>query len=114
MIGLGVNYYTELPPLVEDPEVDFQYVKVGDTGEEHVREALSRLPGKTILYHCDTIVKSNREEKDSLIAALLAGQRQTASPWLSAHLDCYTREEATHTFREASRCPATPRGRASN
>ena len=94
MIGLGVNYFTELPILAEDPEVAFQYVKVGDTGEEHVREALNRLPGKTILYHSDNLVRSNREERDSLIAALLAGQRQTASPWLSAHLDCYTTAEA--------------------
>ena len=94
MIELGVNYYTELPLLAEDPEVAFQYIKVGDTGEEHVREALSRLPGKAILYHCGTLVRSKRGEVDALVAALRAEQSRTASPWLSAHLDCYTREEA--------------------
>jgi uncharacterized protein (UPF0276 family) len=94
MIGLGVNYYAELPLLAEDTEVAFQYVKVGDTGEEHVREALGRLPGKTILYHCGTLVRSERGEVDELTAALSAEQSRTASPWLSAHLDCYTKEEA--------------------
>jgi uncharacterized protein (UPF0276 family) len=105
MIELGVNYFTELPHLAEDPSVVFRYVKVGDNGEERVSQALSYLPGKTILYHCDTLVRSDPAELESLASALCAEQKRTGSPWLSAHLDCYTREEAHGYLQRGQRLP---------
>ena len=105
MIELGVNYFTELPLLAEDPSVVFQYVKVGDNGEERVSQALSYLPSKTILYHCDTLVRSDPAELESLASVLCAEQKRTGSPWLSAHLDCYTREEAHAYLQRGQRLP---------
>jgi len=102
MIELGVNYLTELPRLAEDADVAFQYVKVGDSGADHVSAALECFPGKMILYHCNSLIRPDREGTDSVLATLLTEQRRTGSPWLSAHLDYYTREEA-HDYLQGNR-----------
>ena len=103
MIELGVNYRAELITMALDPHVDYQCIKVGDWLEQSVPDAIAQFPDKTILYHCNSLIRPSEKETQAVIATLCAWQQRTGCPWLSAHLDCYTIDEARAYFHKG--CP---------
>jgi len=105
MIELGVNYCVELVTLAQDPDIDFQYVKVGDWLAESIPDAMAQFPGKTLLYHCNSLIRHDTAGRQVLISTLRHWQQRTGCPWLSAHLDQYTLEESRAYFHDGYPLP---------
>ncbi|MFH1927681.1 MAG: DUF692 family multinuclear iron-containing protein [Chloroflexota bacterium] len=105
MIQLGVNYCAELVTLAQDPDINFQYVKVGDWLEQSIPYAMAQFPDKTLLYHCNSLIQHDSAGTQALVTTLHHWQQRTGCPWLSAHLDQYTLEETRAYFHDGRPLP---------
>ena len=107
MIGLGANYSAGLRALLRDPQIDFQAVKVttGSYLKETAGEIRAQFPGKAILYHQNSLIRSGPAETEALVATMQSWQRQAGCPWLSAHIDYYSDQEIQQMVDEGQRPP---------
>ncbi len=106
MIELSINYLTGLDTLARDPELHFQFVRVGSWFDrEQVSRVVAEFPDKDFLYHHNRNLRATEVKTQTLIATLRKRQRQTHSPWLSAHLDQHTDDEITNLLENGRRPP---------
>jgi uncharacterized protein (UPF0276 family) len=105
MIELAVNYFKGLANLAQEMALEFQIVRVGSwCDRDDVDKIVAEFPGKRFLYHHNRNLRADNAETQALIATLQDRQRQTGSPWLSAHLDQHTDVEI-HNLLEKGCAP---------
>jgi len=100
MVALSVTYSEHLIDLVQDPTVNWQYIRLGNwLNQELVNRALAQFPEKMFLYHHNGNIPHNKNERGAFIAYLQEWQKRTACPWMSFHLDYHTGEEIDQVIR---------------
>ncbi len=105
-IDLSVNYVAGLDVLAQMPGMVFQCVRLGSWFDDQaMSQIVSQFPDKRFLYHHNGNLRAEEAETETLVTTLQARQRQTGSPWLSAHLDHRADAEIHDLFQEGRRPP---------
>jgi uncharacterized protein (UPF0276 family) len=107
MIELGINYLTDLEIIYRDRDLPFRFVRVGSWFDrEQVSRIISEFQDRGFLYHHNGNLCADDARTEVLVATLQERQRQTASPWLSAHLDQHTDQEIADLLERNRRPPS--------
>ena len=106
MVKLCLNYIDGLETLDRENELDFQFVWVGNWFDRAtISKIVARFPDKSFLYHHNCNIRATEAKTQALITTLQERQRQTGSPWLSAHLDQHTDQEIRDLLEDGRRPP---------
>ncbi len=105
MFELAVDHSEALAALGRDPALRYRYVKLGEWAAGRATEVLGAFPGREFLYHHNSPLHGPKADPAPAIAALLAWQQRTHSPWLSAHLDYYADDVYRAFFSQGTPLP---------
>lgn len=106
MTKLCATYSSDLIDLDHDPQVEFQYIRIGNWHELALAdEALTAFSDRTFLYHYNGNVPHDEVDRRTFVETLNAWQRRTDCPWLSFHLDYHGEDEIRQILRGERKPP---------